>query len=513
MSNAVLARQQGDDYQARCFWLEAARLFATCHKVERVGFELNTHKAFDDVVVSYAVPVPDGRGGEITRDFLQVKFHVVNGDALTWDALHTPEDFGGTSVSILQRLHAAVTTCAADGVLARFYIVTPWAISSSDPLGKFVSNVGGEIRLDKLFDGTTDRSQMGKIRKEWRTHLGLGTNDELKTVLSPLRFRTNHGTLDQLRERMNRELAACGFRALDANAQANPYDDLIRKLHGVGRSEFTRDELRVACEGDGLWVGCEPKPRGGKPIGVRSFMRRAEHLEDVTEELLCLAPHFDYRTLRPGRDWASGVAAEVSAFLNRVTTPGGDYLLHLDAHGTIAFLCGHCLDTKSGARVSLVQKRAGGVTVWEQTATSTTSLAPSLQTEELVTGTAGPQLAVAVSLTHDVKEDVSHYVKASLPPVGRLIHCHTAAGPGQLSVRDGAHAFALAEEVARIVRGARSASSAGLPVHLFLSAPNGVQFYLGQLARMLGPVTLYEFDPEAGALGAYKPSVSLPLPQ
>ena len=510
MSNAVLARQQGDDYQARCFWVEAVRLFAPHHKVERAGFEVSAHKAFDDVVLWYSAPVPDGRGGHITRDYFQIKYHVVSAGALTWEALHTPEDFGGTSVSILERLRDAVAKSAADAIRARFTIVTPWPIASGDPLGQIVSNRSGEVRLDKFFDGTKDGSKMGKVRKTWRKHLGLSGDDELRAVLAPLRFLTNHGTLDQLRDRLNTELGARGFKPLDASALANPYDDLIRKLHGEGRREFTRDELQGVCDGDGLWVGCQPNSNPGKPIGVRSFIRRAEHLEDVTEELLCLVPHFDYRALRAGRDWSMGVAAEVRTFLARVTTPGGEYLLHLDTHGTIAFFCGACLDTKSGSRVRLVQKRAGGMTVWEAGASNGVPPTPHLAVEEVAGNAGGPAVALSVSLTHDARADVAHYVSERLPSVGRVIHCRPPLGASQLSVRDGSHAFAIAEEVVRIARGSRSAATAGQPLHLFISAPNGVQFYLGQLSRMLGPIALYEFDPEAGTLGAYQPSLTLP---
>jgi hypothetical protein len=46
MANVVVPRMQGDDYQARFFWLQACRLFEDHAKVVRVGYELDIVKFF-----------------------------------------------------------------------------------------------------------------------------------------------------------------------------------------------------------------------------------------------------------------------------------------------------------------------------------------------------------------------------------------------------------------------------------------------------------------------------------
>lgn len=163
MVTAVVARQQGDDYQARIFWLEACRLFSRYSKVARVAYELNRIKAFDDVVVTYSAPLPDERGGVVTADYSQAKFHVDQAGSLTCQSLIDPKAIGATSFSLLQRLHAAVK--ATHGVGMRFNLISAWGIHPDDGLAEIVSNRNGELRLDRLFDGTTDRSARGKIRK------------------------------------------------------------------------------------------------------------------------------------------------------------------------------------------------------------------------------------------------------------------------------------------------------------------------------------------------------------
>src|SRR2546427_6740586 len=48
MANAVSARLQGDDYQARYFWIEACRLFMADSSVSRVGY-IADPRAFDGI--------------------------------------------------------------------------------------------------------------------------------------------------------------------------------------------------------------------------------------------------------------------------------------------------------------------------------------------------------------------------------------------------------------------------------------------------------------------------------
>src|SRR4051812_33676468 len=108
MVKAVVARPQGDDYQARVFWLEGCRLFSPYSKVARVAYELDRIKTFDDVVVTYSTPLPDERGGTVSIDYYQAKYHVDRAGRLTYESLIDPEAIGATSISLLQRLHHAV---------------------------------------------------------------------------------------------------------------------------------------------------------------------------------------------------------------------------------------------------------------------------------------------------------------------------------------------------------------------------------------------------------------------
>ena len=164
MARAVSARMQGDDYQARFFWLQVCRLFQPHTKVASVGYEVEDAKAFDDVVVAYYPPVNDDRGGRVTTDYFQVKFHVSQDGAIGFDSLMDPRFIGATRFSFLERLRDAYIKTKQRGG-CRFTLVTPWAIDPADPLAHLINNNAGQLHLNRLFEPGA-RSRMGHLRRK-----------------------------------------------------------------------------------------------------------------------------------------------------------------------------------------------------------------------------------------------------------------------------------------------------------------------------------------------------------
>src|SRR5690242_1032279 len=115
MTQAVVARQQGDNFQARLFWLNAALLLDPASGVTRVAYEAGP-KAFDDVLVEYdADRAPqDHKGARYIRDHMQCKWHVRPGE-FGYSDLADPAFSNAQSNSFLQRAHAAQRIHAPDG--------------------------------------------------------------------------------------------------------------------------------------------------------------------------------------------------------------------------------------------------------------------------------------------------------------------------------------------------------------------------------------------------------------
>ena len=110
MAKAIAARMDGDDYQARWFWIKACELLEPFKSVERVAFEDPSLKSMDDVVVYYSSGASDPFGVTRVADFYQVKFHVLQSGAITADALADPAFINAEAVSFLQRAYNAYSS-------------------------------------------------------------------------------------------------------------------------------------------------------------------------------------------------------------------------------------------------------------------------------------------------------------------------------------------------------------------------------------------------------------------
>ena len=503
MAKAVVARMEGDDYQARFFWLQVCRLFEPHTKVSSVGYEVDDARAFDDVVVSYAPPVNDDRGGVVATDYYQVKFHVSQVGTVRFESLMDPAFIGATRFSFLQRLRNAYLKTRDQGS-CRFILVTPWVIDASDPLARLINNNAGQLHLDRLYDGGGPRSKMGALRQAAAEHLQID-QELLREILATLRIEYSSGTLADLNSRLGDKLALAGMKPVALTATASVYDDLIRKLLESGRNSFTAEEIQEICQREELWVGHVEPPDYRADLGIRSFVRRTEYMEDETMAVLDLVPYFNGRKIHDASLWSTCVCPEVVRFLETSAKTGRSYRLRVDAHTSIAVLAGYTLDTKAGVKISLVQKTRNGVEVWD-VAQRAGEPGPLWEFTSSARGTAGGDLAVAVSVTHDVCNDLEVFLSGAGLPVGELVTA-TIAGPGNTAVQGGRHALDLALSLVSELRAHRND---GRTVHLFIAAPNGFSFVLGQHLRGFGPVIVYEFDFESGSPGAYEVGIVLP---
>src|SRR4029077_13929672 len=111
-----------------------------------------------------------------------------------------PAFIGAPTFSLLERLREARQTAPSS---AHFSFLTTYRINDGDPLAELVSGHDKTLLIERLFDGKTDRSRMGKVRKCWREHLKLGSNGELEAVIRGFRVIDGHRSLDELRSEFN----------------------------------------------------------------------------------------------------------------------------------------------------------------------------------------------------------------------------------------------------------------------------------------------------------------------
>jgi hypothetical protein len=495
MAEAIVARQQGDDFQARWFWLYAANLLRPGGHIQQVSFETGP-KAFDDVVVEYSPQdAPKDRFGRpVLRDHMQCKWHVKTGQ-FGFEDLTDPGFSNAATFSFLYRALEAQRRYAPAGDGARFQLVTNW--DPMDPLRKLILNQDYSLNLKQLFEGGPT-SANGKIRAHWVDHLGI-TEDELRTAAGTLVLNTRVRSADEIRIHLNDLFEAVGLRRVASSESAFIYDDLIRKLHSQGRKVFDRATFRDMVADEKLLASDQPPAR--TTVGVRSFVHPINTIEGRATRTLDLVPMFDGRYLRDGEDWQGTVYPALQSFVLKEAEATDTLRLVLDAHMSLAYAVGSILDVKSGKDVE-IEQRSPERRFWSETDSSPDPDWPLLDFEEVVLGD-GTEAAVAVSVTHDVETNVREHLLTRMPQVGKLLLARFSTEASQRAVRSGSHAAALAQKLAARIRNCGRAEM----VHLFIAAPNGMTFFLGRHHRTIGVATIHEWDFEGLRDRGYSPGL------
>lgn len=506
MSNAVVSIHDGFAFQSRYFWLKATALLDPGKAVIRVGFESGP-KGFDDVWVEYAPgrgPL-DPRGNPLRRIHHQCKWHVTPG-IYGHAALIDPDFINASAKSFLARAHGAfLSSSSATGGPLAFSLVTNWRHDPRDRLRDLISKSTAALRVEKLFTGG-DRSEMGKLRRAWLDHLGID-EDGLRLLAGVLRFEEISDSLVVMRDRLDDALAKVGLRRIPQHETALIHDNIAFNWLAQGRNEFDRDTFREICRKEGL----ESDGDGRRPMvyGIKSFNHRIDALEDRCDDVLDLTPSFHDRQIVDDAAWTAELLPRIRKFLLAAAKGEGRLRLALDAHLSLAFAAGAMLDIKSGRAIELVQRTASGYRVWSADDVDESAAWPTFVSSSTETASGGPEMAVAIGLTHNISGDVGKYVESNVVSVGRIMTVNSSAGAGQQSVICGRHAAMLADVAIAAIR--KQATENGCRrVHLFVSSPVSFAYYLGQRSAPLGPLTLYEFDFEGGSDGSYRPSLSLP---
>jgi hypothetical protein len=506
MAMANVARRHGDDFQARLFWLKASSLLDSKSPIIKVIYE-NGPKSFDDVCVEYdpAGAPMDHHGSPVLRRHTQCKWHSTAG-VFGHDDLPLPSFINAKTHSLLQRSHAAQLAHAPDGTGSQFELFTNWRLKPGDPLIELVRKQTDALDLARLFDGTTDASRMGKVRKLWRQHLRID-DDALRLVARTMTIAERPESLESLRERLDDRFAVVGLRRIPPSETAFIYDDLVAKLLAQGRIEFDRSSFRILCERERL-MDPSATPKQMLTLGVRSFVHPIDNLDERCPRIVDFLPYFEGRYIRNEADWQDRILPALIDFVCTAAREADALRVMLDAHASLAFAVGSVLNVKAGKAIE-IEQRMGGRRFWSAQDVLVDPAWPKFSFEQEIHDHQGPDIALAVGLTHDVAQGARAFISAYRPEVGRTLHCRPEGGNSQMSVRCGRHAWMLAESAVQEVRRIRDAGYVRGRVHIFIAGPNGFTFFLGQQQEALGAVSLYEWDFEGRRGGTYLPSLAI----
>ena len=503
----VGARTEGDYYQGLFFWWQAAKLLLDGSLVRRVILEHDVADGVDDVAVFYEAPGVDAGGWLASADFYQLKHHVDHRGVYSADALIA--QFSGAKSSLLQRFQAANDSLIGEGHTSfRLHLVSNWSWSEDCPL-RAVIGADGALR-DEFFTAGA-RSKLGNKREAWRAHLKM-TAPAFTEFARRLRFDVNFFGRKAFRDWVSERLHAAGLQTPSDNRRSCPFESLVARFLMDGTNDFDRDSMKALCTNEGLMQKDLPPGKEFISVGVRSFLRFAENMEDSCDEFICLAANFEGRHPREIASWVT-VAADVRTYFadanRRSRLLADSAAIGLECHGSIAALVGYELSTNSGIAVFPLQKGRAGPSLWQPQASDPLGPDDTWVSSEFVASDEEGALVVTLSITHDVTRDVLDYISVgAIGPVRRAVNLTPANGHGSGSVMGPTHADCLVDQLVAKMQALRSRRSEA--IHLFFAAPNAVMFTLGRRREALGRVQFYEFDLGLTAHGTYAPSITLP---
>lgn len=295
------------------------------------------------------------------------------------------------------------------------------------------------------------------------------------------------------------------FDQISFIASATVNKQMISSTDGKG---ISKEEFEEELENHIFLVADEYAPKRIS-LGVKSFFRSAEQIEKETQSYISFLDKFNGRNLKKEYNWNTDIYKKLEEFLLSETCNEQAYQIILDTHSSIAFAAGRVLDSKSGVNIFPIQKSAiDGTLLWD--------VKLSLKDDYSTWGISHERFnnsecdsALVLNVTHNIYDDVIHYVEENNLLIGRIINCTlNKDGATNFSIKDGTHANILANSVYKAIT-QRDTAERRATLHIFASAPNSFMFFLGKNSRGFGKCVLYEFDFEQRNSCSYFPTIKL----
>ncbi|WP_437297349.1 SAVED domain-containing protein [Sorangium sp. So ce426] len=462
---------QGDDYQHLYAWHHALRMLAPDEGVTAISVEKRGIDLLDDVVVHRP-----GRGDE----HYQVKYSVSASNPIdnAWFIEVGTGKEQGRKKSILQRFWDSYSKLRAAGGRPHMALFTNRPLDVNDPLLKLRDGSRGLLGPRLREEGPLSRP--GQRLKEWAMHLGIA-EDELLEMLDHLELLTDQGPASLLARAVTDRMAARGLRE-DADAVEQ---GALAIREWVKEGTFRIDRAMLAAEIDRRAL------RGGPPratlvvqqVERDPFAREAHAWVDWVALFEGDEPQVKRRLSDPSL-WNTQLRADLQQACDRIRALGFNRILVRGRPRlTPAFMVGFELSDTRNAHVACLQRDE----MWSTEASPVQVDLDVPPPEELDLGS---ELVVALSVTHDIADDVRDYVRQAGLPVGRLLNIRTSR-IGRGAMPDGAYALGWATAVrSQVMREARRTGAT--KVHLFMAGPAGAALFLGHSWNCVPTTQLYE---------------------
>lgn len=486
MPSASSARLKGDDFQHLYTWHRVLALRKHGKRVDRVSIEAPGVGALDDVVIHSTDA--EGAFGE----FCQVKFHVDQRSHYSTDLLLQAKK---SERSLLQKLYDGWQNVARFCQRHEVVLVTTWSWDASDPFAQAIDGETSRIKEDFLT--ATKRSNLGKVRQRWVHHLDADPS-EFEAFIRVLRLDFGYSATRKLKDNVIERMASIGLR-WDEDALACGVTQ-VRDWIKAGQVDVDDGELETAIERFDLRAA---EPELFAVVHLHTIVKRA--FSDPADYEL------DWVDLFPGSADKGHLPLDSQAW-NEIMLPElRDLRTQIDAMPDLRLL-----RWRGQARLSawlaagFVFREVAGYVLEAQQGPSLwrTDASPAADFEladpKICELGPGPKVAVGISVTNDLTEDVLDYLRDQGDEYGAVMFLRPARPLRRTSLRDAGDVTALAQLVkAKIQRFVRQKSARHLGL-FYLGPLSGALFIGHQLNACAPEIQVFE-----DAVPSYAPSFLL----
>lgn len=504
MAQAIVARENGDDYQRLVLWNYINDFISKTSDIETIFHEFDEVKGFDDIIIKYKNPIIIGGERSVEKEYVQVKFHQYQSDFLTIDNLIQPEFINSKTQSFLGKLSDAYKLLGDDYSKCLFTLYTPFDIDQNDTLYEIVDNHSRMITKASLFDGTT-RTKRAQDKNKILKHLNI-EEEELKIILSRVRFYKGH-PFPELIDLLNIYLGANGLVSISNQTVCNSYISLAKNWLSGNKLELSKEFIMSECKAEGL---ISPPEEIRSRFAIKTFVNNTSYLNQQEIETLDLSEVFDGgKYLKKEYEWES-IYQKIKSFCAEKENSGEIYSVHLECALTIAFLSGRVVNPKSGLCAYPMQKTLNGIVSWRCCSGDDADSFNNLcLCDEYIVNDNGMESVLMISITNNIEPDVMEYLQAHQVNVGKVYHIKSK-NHGPESIKNGVQCWNVSEFIAKLL-GSRTRREKITMTHVFVSAPSALMFSIGKLSLNMGKLTLYEHDMKYTKEDVYIKSAVFPM--
>jgi CBASS immunity sensor of nucleotide second messenger signals len=460
------ARGSGDIYQHLLTWQRVLRLLHEPSRVTHVAFEVGDAGNVDDLVVHRKDGPPL---------YHQIKFVMSQSELLTHEWFTTIPR--GAKKAPLDRFYESYTKLSENSGPPEMALFTNRMLTGDDPLLTCLDGRTNKLvpRLRRERPG----SPAAVIRKQWADRLKI-TENELYEFLEHVEARAGRDSLEELRENCAFLMEAVRLRGdvgaveLGSAWIAKLISDGCRGLDVEAMREIVATLDLAAPEPRATLVIQALKPSAGADVATAAV--------DWVDEFVGDDPR-QRRQLHDPAQWNGRLKSELQDAAAAVRA---------DSHRTVLIAGDYRLSTGMFAGTELADVAKFRVVV--PTRDGEWSSAGEQEPFELISSVTeigqGDDLAIGLSVTGDLSDDVLDYISDAKLPVARFINISPSSGTGRDALQSAAHARGWARATFDELRQLTRRHSGTL--HLFISGPIGGAVLLGNLWNRMPETQLYD---------------------